>query len=209
MQNCRAIQTLSLQSCSWETFSNRECSLESSKACFINQLNPVSSSLQLQRCGDRDGWETGALSEITPQHCKTQQRGPLQWGALPRSASRKGKGWALSHPNSPWANAVPAGQDLLSSYCKQHSCDATSREDNFPFIHHHVAVRMAKQNGPVSHQFSGSLDSLSELTKWQPWKADLLQHNGHTVILEKVQLLELRIWLVWTHPKISCASIWC
>lgn len=106
MQNCRAIQTLPLQSCSWETFSNRECSLESSKACFINQLNPVSSSLQLQSCGDRDGWETGALSEITPQHCKTQQRGPLQWGALPRSASRKGKSWALSHPNSPWVNAL-------------------------------------------------------------------------------------------------------
>lgn len=106
MQNCCAIQTLPLQCCSWEMFSNRECSLESSKACFINQLNPVSSSLQLQRCSDRDGWETGALSEITPQLSKTQQRGPLQWGAPPRSASRKGKGWALSHPNSPWASAL-------------------------------------------------------------------------------------------------------
>lgn len=112
MQNCCAIQTLPLQCCSWEMFSNRECSLESSKASFINQLNPVSSSLQLQRCSDRDGWETGALSEITPQLSKTQQRGPLQWGAPPRSASRKGKGWALSHPNSPWASA-PCQQDRI------------------------------------------------------------------------------------------------
>lgn len=86
---------------------------------------------------------------------------------------------------------------------------ANSREDNFPFIYHYGAVRTAKQNGPVSRQLSGSLDPLLELTKRQPWKADLPQHNGHTVVLEKVQLLELRIWFVWTHPKISCASIWC
>jgi len=56
----------------WETFSNRECSLESSNTCFINQLYPISPSLQIQRHSNRDGWETGGLFEIILWHYKTQ-----------------------------------------------------------------------------------------------------------------------------------------
>lgn len=164
MQNCHAIQTLPLQSCSWEMFSNRECSLESSKASFINQLNPISSSAATEMWWQR--WRQEHCLKLHHSTAKPSEE-PLCNEELSRDLKQKRKGLGSQPPKPSLGQcSVPAGQGL-SPYCKQHSCDATSREDNFPFIYHHVPVRMAEQNEPVSHQLSGSLDPLLELTKWQ------------------------------------------
>lgn len=122
----------------WETFSNRECSLDSSNACFINQLYPISSSLQLPTRSNRDGWETGVLFEITLWQCKTQKWGPLQRALLLRSASRNRERTGRSATKAllgPMLCARGTGfvATLLQTTQFWCPCGTARREDNFPF----------------------------------------------------------------------------